>query len=150
MVFMHGLNMHSQSFSYLANYVSKNIKQLNYYAFDQLNFGNSQGPFRGQISSLEDSVSQSIKFISFILSKYRKRPKIFLAGHSYGGSIAIKLSILNPEDYAGVILLTPALKILPTYNNIIVRYFIQMIGQLIPRTRLCKYPTNSSTIYNLI
>ena len=77
MVFMHGLNMHSQFFSYLAKYVSKNVKQLNYYAFDQLNFGNSEGPFRGEISSLEDSVSQSIKFISFILSKYKKGPQYF-------------------------------------------------------------------------
>ena len=80
------------------------------YAFDQLNFGKSDGPFRGEIISLEDSLSQAKTFINFIKSKFSNNPKIFLVGHSYGGAIAFKMSILNPEAYSGIILLTPALR----------------------------------------
>ena len=42
--------------------------------------------------------------------KFKNDPKIFIMGHSYGGNIAVKLSLINEQAYYGVILLAPALR----------------------------------------
>ena len=63
--------------------------------------------------------------------------------------MAAKMSIMNPLEYAGVIFLAPALRIMPTCDNICVKMLIKALDLMIPRVRLFKYPTNSSTKYNL-
>jgi hypothetical protein len=41
------MNWHGGESGYLASILAKNNKTLNLYAFDQMNFGQSGGPFRG-------------------------------------------------------------------------------------------------------
>ena len=69
---------------------------LNVYAFDQLNMDRSGGPFRGEIASLDDSVRQLDTFYDYLKVKHPKKPKVFLAGASYGGTMAFKSAILHP------------------------------------------------------
>lgn len=83
---------------------------MNIYSFDQLNFGQSEGPFRGEISSLEDSVVQGEAVLKMLLNKFEKKPKVFLSGSSYGSTIIFKMIVSRPEDYAGAILITPGIK----------------------------------------
>lgn len=45
----HGMGSHSGFSGYYANTIWENIEGLNLYALDQLNFGKSEGPFRGLI-----------------------------------------------------------------------------------------------------
>lgn len=52
MVYVHGLNGHGGGSGYFASVITENNPKINFYAFDQMNFGQSEGPYRGQIVSL--------------------------------------------------------------------------------------------------
>ena len=107
---IHGVNSHGGTFGYLADAIARDNKGLNIYAYDQTNFGHSAGHNRGTIISLDDTAKEAQRFIAFILDKFQQKPKVFLCGHSFGGAIAVKLSLMSPQAYAGMILLAPYLK----------------------------------------
>jgi hypothetical protein len=46
-IHLHGLNSHGQSSGYLASVIAERNPEINCYSFDQLNFGQSEGPYRG-------------------------------------------------------------------------------------------------------
>ena len=48
--------------------------------------------------------------MDYLLSKFEERPKVFLSGSSFGGTIALKMGLLDSSRYAGVVLLAPALR----------------------------------------
>jgi alpha-beta hydrolase superfamily lysophospholipase len=52
----HGMGGHSLFGGYFANTICEQVQDLNVYAVDQLNFGKSEGPYRGLITSLADNV----------------------------------------------------------------------------------------------
>lgn len=109
-VHFHGFCSHGGVSGYYANIIASQCKDSNVYAFDQKNFGMSEGPCRGHIESLDDSVRQGEAFIDFILTKFEKKPKIFLSGSSFGGTVVFKMIVNSPEKYSGTILLCPALR----------------------------------------
>ncbi len=49
--YVHGMNAHGGGSGYLASIISEKNTTTNVYALDQMNFGQSDGPFRGEISS---------------------------------------------------------------------------------------------------
>lgn len=58
-------------------------------------------------------MSQAEAFVKHITDKYEKKnikPKLFLLGHSFGGTIAFKVNLNNPNKFSGVIFLVPALR----------------------------------------
>ena len=63
---------------------------------DFKNFGQSQGDFRGYISSFEDSLKEAEGFVDFILAKYKNKPKVIISGLSFGGTICFKMAITKP------------------------------------------------------
>ena len=69
-VIIHGVNANGVDFGYFAKKITDKNKELNVYAFDQMNFGKSQGDVRGLVRSLEDSVSQVDTFLNILLSKF--------------------------------------------------------------------------------
>ena len=83
---------------------------VNAYALDFMNFGQSGGPERGVISSFDELIEQAEGFINFIEKKYEEKKPIYISGLSLGGAICFKMGIRNPEKYAGVVFLSPALK----------------------------------------
>ena len=109
-IHVHGMNSHSIPTGYYASKVTEKNPELNFYTFDQLNFGQSEGPYPGEILSLDDSLKQVEVFIDFVLAKLKSKPKVFLSGSSYGGTVSFKASLKNPERFAGIIFLAPALK----------------------------------------
>lgn len=58
LILFHGMGSHLGNSGYFANTICESIRDINVYAFDQLNYGQSEGPFRGLIESLEDSARQ--------------------------------------------------------------------------------------------
>lgn len=106
----HGFRSHGGLTGYYADVISQHNSEVNVYSFDQLNFGRSEGPCKGLVASLEDSVAQGNAFVEYLLSQFESKPKIFLGGSSYGGTIIFKMGIINPEKYSGLILLSPALR----------------------------------------
>lgn len=114
-----------------------------------MNFGKSQGDVRGLVHSLEDSVNQAETFIEFLLSKFEARPKIFLCGYSFGGTISFKMTLRSPEFYSGVIFLTPGLRDLAE-DYYCTKKVMMFIGWLMPSLRLpIKTPSGLGTTYNM-
>ena len=60
------------------------------------------------------------------------------------------MCINNPKVYSGVILLCPALRVLPKLDNFMIKWAARVFGSIMPRTRLFSYPQNSATKYNLV
>lgn len=83
---------------------------MNIYAMDLLNFGKSEGPFRGELVSLEESVEQANAFTQYLLQKNEEKVKIYLSGCSYGANIVLKMSVDSPQLYSGVVLISPAFR----------------------------------------
>lgn len=54
---IHGVNSNGGTFGFVANRIAERNKQLNIYAYDQLNFGRSTGENRGLVPSLEESAN---------------------------------------------------------------------------------------------
>lgn len=90
----HGMGSYAGNGGYFGNTICENVSGINVYAFDQMNFGLSEGPFRGLIESLDDSVRQGQAFVEFLLAKFQNKPKIFLGGSSYGCAICLKMSLI--------------------------------------------------------
>jgi hypothetical protein len=57
------MNAHGGGSGYLAHVVTEANPKVNFYAFDQMNFGQSSGPYRGEVASFEDSISQTETFV---------------------------------------------------------------------------------------
>ncbi|MFM7854625.1 MAG: serine aminopeptidase domain-containing protein [Flammeovirgaceae bacterium] len=58
-------------------------------------------------------VAQAEAFVKHITDKYEEKnvkPRRFLVGHSFGGTIAFKVNLRNPNQFSGVIFLVPALR----------------------------------------
>lgn len=146
-IHVHGLNSHGGTSGYFASVVTKKNPDLNFYSFDQMNFGQSQGPYRGEIASIEDTIKQVDAFITYLFATLKSKPKIFLSGSSYGGTVIFKLGLLNPEKYAGMIFLAPALRNLNEHMWL-AKKFGKMIGFIFPRSRLFKDKFDSGTKYN--
>lgn len=148
LVHVHGLNSHGGTSGYFADVVSRKNPDLNVYSFDQMNFGQSQGPYRGEIASFDDTLKQVDAFINFILGTLKSKPKIFLSGSSYGGTVIFKSGLLNPGKYAGLIFLAPALRNL-SESMWLAKKFGKALGFICPRMRLFKDKFDSGTKYNM-
>lgn len=69
------------------------------------------------------------------MNKLKSKPKIFLCGGSFGGTICFRLATRAPEKYAGLILLAPGLRELgAAYGKII--YLGKFLACLLPPVRL--------------
>ena len=112
-----------------------------------MNFGQSGGPERGLISSMDELIDQAEGFIKFIEEKYEQKKPIYISGLSLGGAICFKLSIRNPEKYAGVIFLAPALR-----ENKEAQPFLKKLGKLMgtlfPKLKVIGQTFNSQSKFD--
>ncbi len=108
-LFFHGFNSHGGASGYF-NIQAAKIAKINTYSLDFHNFGIHAGNKKGELTSFEHCIEQATEFSKFILKKFTTKPKVFLCGQSFGGSICFKMSLANPEAYAGIIFLSPALR----------------------------------------
>lgn len=128
------MNAHGGGSGYLAmNLVRK--CGVDAYAHDFTNFGQSKGPFRGLIESMDAMVSEAQSFMEFILSKYVDKPKVYIAGLSLGGAVCFHLSLKAPQLVDGVIFLSPALRE-NTESQPFMKKVGWLIGAVLPRMKL--------------
>ena len=78
-------------------------RQLNLISIDRPGYGYSD------FGESEPSIAAQADAIQSVISSACKNDDILLVGHSYGGPIAIKMSMDNPGAYKAVVLLAPAL-----------------------------------------
>ena len=103
----HGLAEHSGRYINIVNHFVP--KGYAVYGFDQRGHGKSQGQ-RGYVERFSHFVSDLKTFSGIIRSKHRDA-KIFIVGHSVGGTIATAYAVHYQDDFDGLVLSGATLKV---------------------------------------
>jgi len=103
----HGLAEHSGRYINIVNHFVP--KGYAVYGFDQLGHGKSQGQ-RGYVERFSHFVSDLETFSDIIHSKHRDA-KIFIVGHSVGGTIATAYAVHYQDEFDGLVLSGATLKV---------------------------------------
>jgi acylglycerol lipase len=107
LLIVHGLADHSGRYN---NLVTHFIPQgYAVYGFDQRGHGKSPGK-RGYIEDFSYFIDDLGLFLRFIRNKHEKC-KIFIIGHSIGGTIATAYAISHQDGFDGLILSAATLKL---------------------------------------
>ena len=101
----HGLAEHSSRYKNLVNYFVP--KGYAVYAFDYRGHGKSEG-LRSYVDRFSDYVADLKTFFDKVRKEHRDA-KIFLVGHSMGGTVATAYAIEHQQGLAGVITSAPSL-----------------------------------------
>ncbi len=97
---VHGLAEHSGRYSNLVNYFVP--RGYGVYGYDQRGHGKSDG-LRGYVDRFSYFVDDFDIFLRLVRSRHHDA-KIFLVGHSIGGTIATAYTILHEDSFDGLIL----------------------------------------------
>jgi len=103
----HGLAEHSGRYINIVNHFVP--KGYAVYGFDQRGHGKSQGQ-RGYVERFSHFVSDLKTFSGIVRSKHRDA-KIFIVGHSVGGTIATAYAVHYQDEFDGLILSGATLKL---------------------------------------
>lgn len=104
---VHGLAEHSGRYTNLVNYFVPRGYAV--YGFDQRGHGKSGG-LRGYVDKFSDLVNDLNTFLNMVHSRHHDA-RIFLVGHSVGGTIAAAHVIRYQDDLDGLILSGATLKV---------------------------------------
>lgn len=103
---VHGLAEHSGRYSNLVNYFVP--RGYGVYGYDQRGHGKSDG-LRGYVESFSYFANDLKTFLSVIRNKHHSA-KIFIVGHSVGGTIATACAASHQDEFDGFILSAATLK----------------------------------------
>ena len=101
----HGLAEHSSRYKNLVNYFVP--KGYAVYTFDYRGHGKSEG-LRSYVDRFSDYLADLKTFLDKVRKEHRDA-KIFLVGHSMGGTVATAYAIEHQQELAGVITSAPSL-----------------------------------------
>lgn len=104
---VHGLAEHSGRYINLVNHFVPKGYAL--YGFDQRGHGRSQG-LRGYVEGFSHFVNDLKTFLDVVHNKHHGT-KIFIVGHSLGGTIAIAYAVAHQDEFDGLILSAATLKV---------------------------------------
>ncbi|MFC2010915.1 alpha/beta hydrolase [Chloroflexota bacterium] len=97
---VHGLAEHSGRYSNLVNYFVP--RGYGVYGYDQRGHGKSDG-LRGYVERFSYFVDDLDIFLRLVHSRHRN-VRVFLVGHSIGGTIATAYTIIHQDEFDGLIL----------------------------------------------
>ena len=106
LLIVHGLAEHSGRYANLVNYFV--ARGYAVYGFDQRGHGRSEG-LRGYVARFSYYLHDLITFFHMVRHRHRDA-KIFIVGHSVGGTIATACAVHHQDEFAGLILSGAALK----------------------------------------
>ena len=107
LLIVHGLAEHSGRYTNLVNYFVPRGYAI--YGFDQRGHGKSDG-LRGYVDKFSNFVNDLNTFLSIVHSRQHDA-RIFMVGHSIGGTIAAAYAIFHQDDFDGLILSGATLKV---------------------------------------
>ncbi|MBN1191503.1 MAG: lysophospholipase [Dehalococcoidales bacterium] len=107
LVVVHGLAEHSGRYRHLAEYFASRGHAV--YSFDLEGHGRSAGP-RCRNNNFSDFMKNLDIFLALVRRKHPS-PKIFIIGHSMGGTIATLFAASGQSQFDGLILSAATLKI---------------------------------------
>jgi alpha-beta hydrolase superfamily lysophospholipase len=114
-IIAHGFAEYSGRYQHVADHFAN--EGIAVYALDHRGHGKSEG-HRGHVDSFDDYLADLDTFFG-IVKGMEKGKKIFLLGHSMGGTIAIAYALKQPKKMVGLILSSPWLKNTPLDPEIV-------------------------------
>lgn len=132
-IIVHGYAEHSSRYAQLAEFLTHNGYAV--YAFDLRGHGYSEG--ERVFAGLFDKHIIDLEHFFARVRKKESVKKIFLLGHSIGGTIVTLFTITGSPDAAGIILSAPCL-MLPNNIHPIQLKLVQMFGSIMPRLPVAK------------
>jgi alpha-beta hydrolase superfamily lysophospholipase len=105
LLLVHGIGAHSERWNYLAEFFQQ--KNVVSYAIELQGFGENQPT--GDIPNFEIYFQDIIKLRELIRQEHPQLP-VFLSGESMGGLIVYNCAFRKPEEFTGLIALSPAFK----------------------------------------
>jgi acylglycerol lipase len=132
-VLLHGFTEHGGRYAELA----ERLARLGYavYAADFRGHGRSEGE-RIFVISTARYFEDADKLLEHVREREPGRP-VFLFGHSLGGMIAAMLASLMPENFRGVVLSAPAVRVGKNVYPIL-RRLARIVGRWFPRLRVVR------------
>ena len=127
----HGLAEHSGRYINIVNHFVP--KGYAVYGFDQRGHGKSQGQ-RGYAERFSHFVSDLKTFSGIIHSKHRDA-KIFIVGHSVGGTIATAYAVHYQDEFDGLVLSGATLKVGASVSSGLI-IVARVLSLLLPKMRL--------------
>jgi alpha-beta hydrolase superfamily lysophospholipase len=106
LLLVHGLGGHSERWEFLADFFLKN--NISSYAIELKGFGET-AYLKGHIESF-DIYYNDLHKLCQIIKEENPGKKIYLAGESIGALICFLFAILEPENFSGLILISPLFK----------------------------------------
>ena len=106
LLLVHGLHEHSGRYMNMVNHFV--AKGYAVYGFDQRGHGKSQG-LRGYVEQFSYFINDLNTFLSIVRSKHQDA-KIFIVGHSIGGTIATAYAVHHQAQFDGLVLSGATLK----------------------------------------
>jgi pimeloyl-ACP methyl ester carboxylesterase len=101
-VFIHGAP--GSSADYFNYFKDKNLTEhVNLISVDRLGYGYSE------YGTFEIALDIQSNAVQSVVNTACQHGDIYLVGHSYGGPVALKMAANNPDGYAGILLLAPAI-----------------------------------------
>jgi acylglycerol lipase len=131
LLFAHGLAEHSGRYSNLVNYFVP--RGYGIYGYDQRGHGKSDG-LKGYVDRFSDFVDDLDIFLSLVRGKHPDA-KIFLVGHSIGGTIATAYTFIHQNGFNGLILSGATLSI-PTDIKASTIFAARVLSLVLPKAGL--------------
>ncbi|MEX2705869.1 MAG: lysophospholipase [Candidatus Freyrarchaeum guaymaensis] len=104
---VHGLAEYSGRYAHVADHFAN--EGIAFYALDHRGHGLSEG-ILGYVDAFDDYIDDLDTFVDLVRER-EKGKKLFLLGHSLGGTISIAYAMKHPEKIDGLILSSPGLKL---------------------------------------
>lgn len=89
------------------------------------------------MSSFDDMVKQAEAFVDHVAGKFKHKPKKILVGHSFGGAVTFKMTLLSPKKYDQVVFIVPALREVKQ-SQFYMKKVGKVIGYFLPKIKLTK------------
>jgi acylglycerol lipase len=128
---VHGIGGHSGRFANVVNHLVPQGYAV--YGFDLIGHGKSEGK-RAFIRCLDDYTNLLTQYLMMV-KEWLPNKRIFLLGHSMGGTIACYYLIDHPDDFEGAVISVPTM-IVPDYINPITIRVGKLLSVIAPKTGL--------------
>jgi acylglycerol lipase len=127
LLIVHGYDDHSGRYMNIVNrFVTKGIA---IYGLDQIGHGKSEGT-RGYVRKFEDFTETLQIFVRLVRNNQVGKP-IFILGYSMGGLITSIYLIDNQKEFAGAIIISPAIEI-PETNQFKI-FLFKILSAILPK-----------------
>ncbi|KAK2898625.1 hypothetical protein Q8A67_010043 [Cirrhinus molitorella] len=128
----HGAGEHCGGYADIAHSLTQH--GILVFAHDHVGHGQSEGE-RMDIKNFQIYIRDVLQHIDIMKGRYPKLP-VFIIGHSMGGGISILTACERPQDFAGVVLISPMVQMSAESATPFKVFLAKLLSRLTPKLTL--------------